>query len=148
VRKYLVGTSVYLLDSDGERILLLRRVRKSDFEAHRWEPVSGRAEPGEDLEGAASREAFEETRLQIVDLAPFDTFMIERRPGDFLHGVAFLAATRSGIVRLSPEHDANIWVSRLDLVKGKTPPLALGVKDTIQVLVDRWDSTVAMLRGG
>ena len=148
MRRYLVGVSVYLLDSGSDNVLLLRRCRSSDFEAHRWEPVSGRAEPGEDLAGAARRETFEETHLRIGSMAPFDTFMLERLPGEFLHGVAFAAAVSSGNLGLSPEHDSSVWVSYSDLSTGRTPRLATGVQETLKVLISRWSSVVGMLGGG
>jgi 8-oxo-dGTP pyrophosphatase MutT (NUDIX family) len=147
VRTYLVGVSVYLLDPELKRILLLRRVRGSDFEGHRWEPVSGRAEPGEDLEGVARRETFEETHLRIEALVPFDTFLLERIANTFLHGVAFMALAKPAEVRLSPEHDASMWVSKDDLMAGRSPRLAVGVQDTVQVLLSRWDGLLQILGG-
>jgi 8-oxo-dGTP pyrophosphatase MutT (NUDIX family) len=148
MRRYLVGISVYLLDADCRQILLLRRSRTSDFEARKWEPVSGRAEPGEDLEGVARRETFEETRLRVSQLVPFHTFMIERRKEDFLHGVAFLATVRAGTLTISPEHDSSVWVSRQDLAAGRGPKLAAGVESTVAVLVRRWPHLVAQLEEG
>jgi len=54
------GVSTVILDESGGRILLQKR---ADF--RNWSLPGGRVEPGESVEAAAVREAFEETGLQV-----------------------------------------------------------------------------------
>ena len=141
-RRFVVGVSVYALDGT-DRILLLRRVKGSDFEAGNWEPVSGRVEPGEDIRGTAERELFEETRLEATRMIPFETFSFERRPGEVLHGVAMLARVARTEVVLSSEHTAFRWVSSARPVTGVS--LALGVDETLAYLLRNLHHLTPML---
>lgn len=58
-----LAASVVVKDTAGRILLVLRA---NEPEAGRWTIPGGRVEPGETLEEAAAREAFEETGLQVV----------------------------------------------------------------------------------
>ena len=105
-----VGISAVIEDAEG-RILLMRRASSKDFGALEWEPVSGRMEAGESPLDAVQREVLEETGLSVTSIAPFDTFHFDRN-GIELVGIAFACHLVDGDLRLSPEHDQAMWVSR------------------------------------
>ena len=58
-----LAASVVVKDTAGRILLVLRA---NEPEAGCWTIPGGRVEPGETLEDAAAREAFEETGLQVV----------------------------------------------------------------------------------
>lgn len=100
------------------------------------------------MQGAARRETFEETHLRAARMVPFDTFLLERTPDNFLHGVAFIAVAAPGRLQLSPEHDASTWVTKEQLLGTGTPRLAVGVQETVRTLLARWDFLLPMLKEG
>lgn len=59
----MLAASAVIVDGEG-RVVLVRR--GSEPEKGRWSIPGGRVEPGESLEEAAAREAFEETGLSVT----------------------------------------------------------------------------------
>lgn len=108
------GVVVVRLEGGEPRFLLLRAYRHWDF-------PKGEVEPGEDPQGAARREACEETGLCALDFRWGDGF---RETAPYRgHGGAkvaryYLAASDEGDVRLPvspelgrPEHHEHRWAS-------------------------------------
>lgn len=61
-REWVVG---FLLDNDGDRVVLIRKARP-EWQAGRLNGVGGKVEPGETLMGAMEREFWEETGLTVT----------------------------------------------------------------------------------
>jgi lipoyl(octanoyl) transferase len=108
---------VKVVPHDGERVLLLHRTAaRGEF----WQPVTGRAEPGETLVQAAKRELLEETGLDL-EIHPLElrqSFLIDPsfmpEAGQqllFVDETAFEARAQAGTaVCLSPEeHSECNW---------------------------------------
>jgi 8-oxo-dGTP pyrophosphatase MutT (NUDIX family) len=99
----------------ADRVLILRtHARRGGF----WQPVTGSVDPGEPLEGAALREACEETGLEFLE-APRPlgfSFRFTSRFGPAEEHVFTLVAPESPTrswpeVRTDPsEHDEARWV--------------------------------------
>jgi dATP pyrophosphohydrolase len=88
-------------------VLLLQRPQRRGGGFH---PVTGKAEEGEPIAEAASREAREETRLtgQLVDLGYEHQYV--SATGKRFREHAFLLRVDGGEVGISDEHDAFEWV--------------------------------------
>jgi 8-oxo-dGTP pyrophosphatase MutT (NUDIX family) len=87
-----LAVKLLLLDDDDR--LLLIHAKDSRTQAESWYPVGGGVEPGETLQAAAAREAYEETGL--VDLPPgrprdhtyqYDGRVIEVHENWLLHSI-------------------------------------------------------------
>jgi dATP pyrophosphohydrolase len=91
----------------GPEVLLLQRPQRRGGGFH---PVTGKAEEGEPMADAASREAQEETRLtgQLVDLG-FEHQYVSAT-GKRFREHAFLLRVGGDEVGISDEHDAFEWV--------------------------------------
>ena len=114
-----------VIERDGQ-ILLLRRSLSKDHGAGEWEPLSGRAAPGESPLEAARREAKEETGLDVEVLYPFDTFHFYRGAArEEAVGITFYGRSTGGELTLSAEHDASRWVPVDELL---TAPLTDSVR--------------------
>lgn len=99
------------------RFLLLRTLpARGGF----WQPVTGGVEPGESLDGAAQREAVEETSLTFKN-PPWSLgheFTFEARGLNFHeHVFAVEAQWCQEVVVDSHEHDAWEWVTLVDARK-------------------------------
>ena len=110
-----VGISAVIERDDG-RILLLHRAPTKDFGAGEWEPITGRLEPGESIDGAARREVLEESGLAVAALVPYATFHFRRLDVDLV-GVAFACQCGPGVPKISDEHDAQRWVTASELAQ-------------------------------
>ncbi len=93
---------------DG-RILLLQRSLKSGFDPGRWELPGGKINYGENLVDALQREVLEEVGLVISVGRPFKTWHFTKEPF-WVTGVTFLCDYVSGVVTLSSEHAASVWI--------------------------------------
>lgn len=76
-----------------------------------WEPPAGRLAPGEDFEGGAVRELFEETGLLVAPQRILATWVGPAPRGNLLAAVTFTARTRAAGVNLSDEHLGYRWVT-------------------------------------
>jgi ADP-ribose pyrophosphatase YjhB (NUDIX family) len=100
----LAGSSVLVVDAD-RRILLIERADTGD-----WGLPGGLADPGESLEDTARREVFEETGVEVGELALLGVFsgpeFYYRCPnGDEIHNItaAYVATVPTGVpVRADP----------------------------------------------
>ena len=103
----MVGAAVLIVDEEN-RLLLMKR---SDSGC--WGPPGGAVEPGEVVEIAARREAWEETGLDVREMEMFGVFsgpeLYYKYPnGDEVHNVTIVYLSRdvSGEIRLNGEHVA------------------------------------------
>lgn len=96
-------------------MLLVRRSMASEHAPGEWESVSGRVETGECPREAARREALEETGLDVEVLDLLDTFHFYRGPGrEEAIGLTFSCRVKGGQLRLSTEHIASVWVTKVE----------------------------------
>jgi len=95
----------------GGRVLAMRRAPDKDAGAGAWEALSGRVEPGEDPLQAALRETREECGLEpAIDPRPIASYQAKRNTDDMIV-VVYRAASESGDVVLSQEHDRFSWMT-------------------------------------
>ncbi len=109
------GLAAYALLQNSEgKYLFLRRSSSSKTNPSRWEPPGGKVEPGERLDDALQREAFEEAGLHVVVDQLLGAIQFELATVK----VACLIMNGrviSGDVRLSSEHDAYQWLSQEEI---------------------------------
>lgn len=120
----MVGAAILILDEQN-RLLLMKR---SDSGC--WGPPGGATEPGELVEMAAKREAFEETGLQIGEMSLFGVFsgpeLYYKYPnGDEVYNVTivYLSQDVSGEIRLNNEHTDWSWFAMDEIPKTISPPI-------------------------
>jgi len=112
--RHAAGFVLFERSSGGRRYLLLRNRRHGT-----WGFPKGHCDPGEALLDCARRELAEETSLTDVRVyAEFSrtlTYRVRQARESWDKIVAyFLAEKASGEVRLSDEHDAASWGTRLE----------------------------------
>jgi 8-oxo-dGTP pyrophosphatase MutT (NUDIX family) len=131
LRKYIghapvlmVGAAILVVDEQN-RLLLMKR---SDSGC--WGPPGGAVEPGEVVEDAARREAFEETGLQVGGMSLFGVFsgpeLYYKYPnGDEVYNVTivYLSHDVIGDVRLNGEHAEWGWFVPADIPVDLSPPI-------------------------
>ncbi len=102
-----------LQNSEGKH-LLLRRASESKINPSRWEPPGGKIDPGERLDDALQREAFEEAGLLVVVDQLLGAVQFELST---INVACLIMGGRvvSGDVRLSSEHDAFRWFSQEEI---------------------------------
>lgn len=111
--KALMGMSVKAMIFHDEKLLLLQ---KNDAEGlHHWEFPGGGLGPKEDLLTGLRREVDEETGLAIEVLAPAGIWCYEKKNGQFLNGLIFMAQADTDRVRLSEEHVDYRWIQAEEL---------------------------------
>jgi 8-oxo-dGTP pyrophosphatase MutT (NUDIX family) len=120
----LVGAAVLVLDEQN-RLLMMKR---SDIE--RWGIPGGSMEPGEVVEEAAKREAFEETNLEIGEMSLFGVFsgpeLYYKYPnGDEVYNVSIVYVSRDwdGEIKLNREHTEWKWFAASDIPEDISPPI-------------------------
>jgi len=121
----LMGGAAILI-VDGENRLLLMKYSDSGC----WGPPGGATEPGEVVENAARREAFEETGLQVGDMLHFGVFsgpeLYYKYPnGDEVYSVTivYLSNDVSGGIHLNREHTEWRWFAPADIPNDLSPPI-------------------------
>ena len=131
LRKYIghrpvlmVGAAIFILDKQ-DRVLLMKR---SDNKC--WGFPGGSTEPGEVVEEAAKREAFEEVNLTIGETSLFGVFsgpeLYYKYPnGDEVYNVTIMFLSRDwyGEVKLNPEHTEWRWFSANEIPEDVSPPI-------------------------
>jgi 8-oxo-dGTP pyrophosphatase MutT (NUDIX family) len=120
----MVGAAVLVLD-EQDRLLMMKR---SDNKS--WGLPGGATEPGEVVEEAAKREAFEETNLEIGEMSLFGVFsgpeLYYRYPnGDEVYNVTIMYTSRDwrGEVKLNHEHSEWKWFAASDIPENVSPPI-------------------------
>ena len=120
----MVGAVLLIVD-EQDRLLLMKR---SDSGC--WGLPGGAIEPGEVVEDAARREAFEETSLQVGDLALFGVFsgpeLYYKYPnGDEVYNVTIVYLSRdvSGDVYINGEHTEWRWFGAAEIPNNLSPPI-------------------------
>ncbi|MCF0152857.1 MAG: NUDIX hydrolase [Megasphaera sp.] len=109
----LMGLSVKAMIFHDGKLLLLQ---KNDAEGvHHWEFPGGGLRFTEDFEAGLRREVREETGLSITLEAPVGIWSYQKKDGQFLNGVIFVATTTSDNIKLSDEHLAYHWVTPEEL---------------------------------
>jgi len=120
----LVGAAILLLDGE-KRLLMLKR---SDI--GRWGIPGGAMEVGETVEGAARREAQEETNLEIGDMSLFGVFsgpeLYYKYPnGDevFNVSIVYISHDWRGKEKLNAEHSEWKWFAVSNIPEDVSPPI-------------------------
>ena len=100
------------------RVLVLRRAKGQRCPGS-WETVHGRVERGETPQKAAIREVREETGLTVERLYNVTTHAFYLHEATTVEvAVVFCAFVRPGsAVRLDPEHDRAVWMTRRSAAK-------------------------------
>jgi 8-oxo-dGTP pyrophosphatase MutT (NUDIX family) len=110
------AAGVLFLTPDN-RVLLLKRAKGEGDHADEWALPGGKLDEGEDAEGAARRECWEEIRVHPQALHEF-----AQREAHGVDYTTFLARTPEFDVTLNPEHSAQKWASLEDAFKMKLHP--------------------------
>jgi ADP-ribose pyrophosphatase YjhB (NUDIX family) len=120
----LAGAAVLVLDKQ-DRVLLMKR---SDNGC--WGIPGGSMEPGEVVENAAKREAFEETNIEVGELSLFGVFsgpeLYYKYPnGDEVYNVSIVYVSRDwrGEIKLNHEHNEWKWFSASEVPEDLSPPI-------------------------
>ena len=120
----MVGAALLIVD-EQDRLLLMKR---SDSGC--WGLSGGTTEPGEVVEDAARCEAFEETGLQVENLALFGVFsgpeLYYKYPnGDEVYNVMIVYLSRdvSGDVYINGEHTEWCWFGEAEIPNKLSPPI-------------------------
>jgi 8-oxo-dGTP diphosphatase len=120
---------VVVLDQEG-RLLVVRRAHPPS--QGRWSIPGGRVEPGESLEAAAAREAWEETGLTVRVGAALGRVELPDIAGDVYDVTDFTAAVvGDDLARPGDDADDARWVTRAEL---DALPASPGLVETL----DSW----------
>ncbi|NLK52715.1 MAG: NUDIX domain-containing protein [Syntrophomonadaceae bacterium] len=103
--------SVKVLIKNKNDGLFLKRSLNSGANAGKWDLPGGKLDPGESLEKGLYREVAEETGLAISVERVLGTTEVDL-PEFKLVYLILEARSESTEVKLSPEHDAYIWIDR------------------------------------
>jgi ADP-ribose pyrophosphatase YjhB (NUDIX family) len=129
----MVGAAILIVDNKN-RLLLMKR---SDSGC--WGPPGGATEPGEVVEDAARREAFEETSLQVGKISLFGVFsgpeLYYKYPnGDEVYNVTIVYLSRDtiGEISLNEEHTEWRWFAPADIPDDLSPPIKLVIEKFIK----------------
>ena len=101
--------NVIILD-DNDQFLIIKRTKTAPTHPLHWDLPGGHVEEGESFEEAATREALEETNLEVSDLQaakvpnPFRNFFITKK---YSGNIEFKENPESGFV----EHNDHKWVT-------------------------------------
>ena len=117
------GTAIVIFD-EQDRVLIVKRAKRSHWMPERWGLPGGRMEPGETPPEAVIRETKEEVNLDVRNI---DELQIKSE-----HGIYFTTREYSGTVTLSDEHTDFAWASPDELSSyDTTPNLELRVRDAM-----------------
>ena len=111
-----------IIDKDN-KILILQRNKDEDIFPEMWELPSGKREFFEDYESCLIREIKEETGLDVNIIMPFSVFDYQiEELGEIRDTtqINFLVkVVNEEKVKLSPEHQNFVWISKNDIKKYK-----------------------------
>lgn len=120
----MVGAAILVLD-EQDRLLMMKR-----SDSGTWGIPGGATEPGEVIEEAAKREAFEETNLEIGEMSLFGVFsgpeLYYKYPnGDEVYNVTIMYQSRDwhGEIKLNHEHTEWRWFSVSEIPEDVSPPI-------------------------
>ncbi len=124
---------------DGERYLMLHRVKKKNDASHgKWIGVGGKCEANESPDECMLREVKEETGLDITEwhYRGIVTFISDTWPNEYMH--LFTATAWNGEPDMSIDDEGTLaWIAKRDL------PVADGVGDPTIAL---WEGDKLFLR--
>jgi 8-oxo-dGTP diphosphatase len=123
-----LGVKTVIINPE-HKILLLKRSAKTS-NPHSWDFGGGGVDKGENPADAASREAQEETGLDVDELQPLTTYL-DASGSEEAVIIAFTAYTNSQEVRLSWEHESFQWVTWDELKSLQLPGLHAHIRDAL-----------------
>lgn len=106
-----VGVKAFLKNKDGKYLLVRRAPENRHLVNGIWDVVGGRIEPGTDLIANLAREIKEETGLALTSSPQLFLAQDIIRADKHVIRLNYLS-TADGEVKLSPEHDAFLWLTR------------------------------------
>lgn len=110
--KIIITAGVILLNTDGDRIVLVRRPLSTKAFPGAWTFPGGKMESGETLSDCAARECVEEAGIKPAKLMPH-SFYEHIGPNSRTISHLFIARTNN----LAIERDDVKWFSKQDLTK-------------------------------
>ena len=126
-----LDAAIIVLISDGERALL---GRQASWPVGRYSTIAGFVEPGESLEDAVVREAFEETGIEVTDIE-YHSSQPWPFPSSLMLGFTARATTTQIQLRDHELEDAR-WFTRGDFASSKTiapPSVSISFR-----LIEQW----------
>lgn len=96
----------------GDKLLLIKRNKKSDFAGGCWDIPGGKMEYKETPEDALKREVYEETGLNIniENIISISSGINEKKKKQYI-SIVYLCKYNSGDILLSDEHTDYIWLN-------------------------------------
>ncbi len=115
----IVHTLIY---NDDQKVLIVKRSKANDVLSEFWDIPGGTLEDGEDPATGATREAREETGLDIADLRLFfEHSNVDSTKNKQFVTLVFAARYPGGEVTLNPEeHEEYAWIDSAEIGKYKT----------------------------
>jgi len=123
-----LGVKTVVINAE-HKILLLKRSSKTG-DPGSWDFGGGGVDKGENPSDAASREAREETGLDVHGLQPLITYL-DVTGIDEAVIIAFTAHADNNDVKLSWEHEESRWVSWDELKSMSLPGLHAYIRDAL-----------------
>ncbi|MEK7650328.1 MAG: NUDIX domain-containing protein [Patescibacteria group bacterium] len=111
-----VGVKAFLKNKDGKYLLVRRAPENRHLVNGIWDVVGGRIEPGTDLITNLAREVEEETGLVLTSSPQLFLAQDIIRADKQVVRLSYLS-TADGKVKLSPEHDAFLWLTVAEMAK-------------------------------
>ena len=133
--RFMVAVGAIVQNTTTNKILLVQRSDKADFEPGTWEFITGRMKQFEEPQDALKREIKEEVNLDVEVIKPFTIFHIfraEKVAEKEIIGIVYWCKTDSEDVTLSPEHQDYKWVTASEALEIIKHP---GVKEDIKTFI-------------
>ena len=120
MKKVGVSQKAIVFNEEG-KFLTLHRTSSAPSNPDKWDFPGGDLDFGEDAIEGITREAKEESGLEVKDLKPFDVESHINKKGDFWVTIAYTAKAASDEVTLSFEHDEFEWLTAGEFLKLESP---------------------------
>lgn len=120
----ILATLGYLLSSDRESVLMIRRdARPDDHHYGRYNGLGGKLEPGEDVVAGMRREIAEEAGVECraLELAGTISWPGFGRHGEAWFGFLFRIPAWEGTPLTSNGEGSLVWTDVADLLAGRVP---------------------------